>query len=240
MNNIKAIAEVFLNTLFPRRCPLCEDIVEKEGICHNCSLKLPRVREPFCLKCGKHIFSAEEEYCFDCTRIPKSYEHGMPFLEYEGKVQKSVLDIKYRNKREYIPVYAKLMAKEFCHRIQKIHPDCLLPIPIHAKRARQRGFNQAELLARSLGKYLDVPVRTDILYRKKDTKAQKELSAQERLQNLSEAFYVEGDIAGIKKVILIDDIYTTGSTIEACTRVLKKAGVEQVYYMSICIGKAQA
>lgn len=238
MRYISVIADVFLNSLFPKRCPICRDIVEKEGICKNCILHLKKVQEPFCLKCGKHIFSAEEEYCFDCMQTPKSYEYGMPLLEYEEDIKKSVLDIKYHNKREYIPVYAKLMAEEFGHRIQKIAPNCLLPIPIHSKRRRQRGFNQAELLAKSLGKYLDLPVRGDILYRKKDTKAQKELSPQERLQNLSEAFYVEGDITGIKKVILIDDIYTTGSTIEACTRVLKQAGVEQVYYMSICIGKA--
>ena len=115
----------------------------------------------------------------------------------------------------------------------------LIPVPIHPKRLRTRGFNQAEVLARKLGEALSLPVCAGILERSRNTEPQKELRASERLRNLEKAFCVRGECELPHSAILIDDIYTTGSTIEACARALKKAGMERVYFFALCIGQGE-
>ena len=113
--------------------------------------------------------------------------------------------------------------------------EAIVPVPIHSSRRRARGFNQAEVLAEILGDKLKIPVEPQMLTREKKTRPQKELSAAERLKNLSGAFAAGKECGRIKRVLLVDDIYTTGSTIEACARVLQSAGVETVYFAVICM-----
>ena len=119
--------------------------------------------------------------------------------------------------------------------ISEMEADCLVPVPLHPTRYRKRGFNQAELLARELGALSGIPVRTDILFREKKTEAQKELTPDQRIRNLQKAFRADPEKADVSSVILVDDIYTTGSTAEACTRALKEAGVGKVYTACLCI-----
>ena len=113
--------------------------------------------------------------------------------------------------------------------------DVIIPVPVHPSRRRKRGFNQAEVLAKIMGERLGIPVRTDLLTRTKKTLPQKELSAGERLKNLSGAFRAEVIPAEIRRILLVDDIYTTGSTIEACTRALKTSGAQAIYFVVICM-----
>lgn len=233
--------EWMLDILYPRCCPVCGEIVLPKGekICPVCLKKLRFVYSPTCKCCGKEIVSSVQEYCFDCSRHPKAFEYGMPLLNYEKYARRSVTDIKYKNKREYLDLYAELLCAKFGRRIQALCPNALIPVPIHKKKRRARGFNQAEVLARRMGRILEIPVWTDVLLRTKNTKPQKDLSAVERSQNLREAFSVEKDLGGIERVILIDDIYTTGATAQACTLALKGAGVKQVYLAVICIGNGE-
>ena len=114
--------------------------------------------------------------------------------------------------------------------------QALVPVPVHPERMKTRGFNQAEELARRLSDGLGLPVETGILSRNKNTAPQKDLNPAQRLKNLEEAFSAKRPRAGLTSVILVDDIYTTGSTVEACSRVLKRAGVSRVYFLCICIG----
>ena len=113
--------------------------------------------------------------------------------------------------------------------------DAIIPVPVHPSRRRKRGFNQAEVLAKIVGERLGIPVKAELLRRTKKTLPQKELSVGERLKNLSGAFRADEIPENIRRVLLVDDIYTTGSTIEACTRVLKAAGVETIYFVVICM-----
>ena len=124
---------------------------------------------------------------------------------------------------------------------EMIQPDMLLPVPVHKKRLQQRGYNQAELIAKELGVHARIPVVTDWLCRQENTLPQKELSAQERFQNLQGAFAVkEAELyTNINCVIIIDDIYTTGSTIEACSQVMRKIGVQNIYFLCLCSGQAE-
>ena len=116
-------------------------------------------------------------------------------------------------------------------------PDALIPVPIHKARLAFRGFNQAELLARGLSKEFQIPVRNDLVYRVKKTTPQKELNDKERKNNLKSAFHVKPNAIECKTVVLVDDIYTTGSTMDALAKALKANGVEQVYFVCLAIGR---
>lgn len=191
-----------------------------------------------CQRCGKEVISECQEYCQDCSRRSHTFEAGMALLNYNEAARKSMAEIKYKNRPEYLDFYARVISVRFQKQVSRIAPDVLVPVPVHASRKRKRGFNQAEELALRLGKLWDVPVDSRLLIRKRKTDPQKELSPGERLKNLRDAFALShshhSDIP--HTVMLVDDIYTTGSTVEACSRILKASGVAQVYIIVICIG----
>lgn len=224
--------------LFPRRCPVCGRIVMPKGglICPGCMGKLSWVRRPTCKKCGKEVADSTIEYCCDCTRRKRSFDYGLSLINYDDIASRSMSQIKYNNKREYLDFYSEAMLRKLGKRIKAMNGDVLIPVPVHPSRLRRRGFNQAEELADRLSPHLGIPVDTTILRRDRKTAPQKSLDAGGRLKNLEQAFCASQIPAHIRSVILVDDIYTTGSTIEACARVLKKAGAEHVYFVTIFIG----
>ena len=114
--------------------------------------------------------------------------------------------------------------------------DAMIPIPVHKKKLQKRGYNQAEVLAAALSDRLSIPVETELLVRAVNTEPQKRLDPEHREQNLKKAFQCTKKSVSYKKVLLVDDIYTTGATIEACTKCLQAAGIPEVYYTSVAIG----
>lgn len=231
------IKETFLDFLFPRRCPVCGEITSPAGslICSSCFLKLSFVKPPVCKKCGKEIMDETMEYCSDCMGHFHAFESGVALLNYDETARTVMAQIKYKNKREYLDFFGAAMAKRYGRTVARMAVEAIVPVPIHSSRRRARGFNQAEVLAEILGDKLKIPVEPQMLIREKKTRPQKELSAAERLKNLSGAFAAGKGCGRIKRVLLVDDIYTTGSTIEACARVLKSAGAETVYFAVICM-----
>lgn len=230
-----------IDLIFPRRCPVCQDIVTSgDGsglICPDCRKRLPYVKHPCCMKCGKEIGEEDVEYCSDCIRIPKHFIKGFPIFNYTEPIQKGIMAFKYYNRREYAEFYGEEMWNRYAESYKQIRPDGILPVPLHWRKKRSRGYNQAEVLAIRLGQRLQVPVYTKLLVRQIYTTPQKELNDKERLNNLKKAFLFRENDVKLNRILLVDDIYTTGATIEACTQALLQAGVEQVYYTSICIGK---
>ena len=156
-------------------------------------------------------------------------------LLYEGKVKEAIHKIKYNNKREYLETFAELLARYGEKKIERWRPEVLVPIPMYPKKQKIRGYNQAEILAKLLGEYWDLPVDTEILQKRKDTGAQKELDRAERRKNLQEAFVAESD-RQYKRVLLVDDVYTTGSTVDAAASALKACGISEIFFTAICIG----
>ena len=175
------------------------------------------------------------EYCSDCMGHFHAFESGVALLNYDETARSVMAQIKYKNKREYLDFFGAAMAKRYGRTVARMAVEAIVPVPIHSSRRRARGFNQAEVLAEILGDKLKIPVEPQMLTREKKTRPQKELSAAERLKNLSGAFAAGKECGRIKRVLLVDDIYTTGSTIEACARVLQSAGVETVYFAVICM-----
>jgi len=116
------------------------------------------------------------------------------------------------------------------------NPDLIVPVPVHRTKLRMRGFNQAAFLAEKLGDYTGIPVRQKLVLKIRKTKSQKKLSAVQRRKNLEEAFLVNEDVLG-KRILVVDDVYTTGSTIDAMASCLKKKGASAVYFLTVCIGR---
>lgn len=227
-----------LNLLYPLRCPICDEVAEvRTLICPECQKKIHQVMEPVCKKCGKPLADERREFCFDCQRKKHGFDQGKALWIYEKEVRESIYRFKYQNKREYGMVYGREMAKKYGTWIKSRGIQAIVPIPLHKKRKQKRGFNQAEILAKELGRCLGIPVRTDLLVRVMDTKPQKILNDTERKNNLKKAFKTTKSVVQLKYILIVDDIYTTGSTLDAAAAVLKESGVWEVYTCCISIGR---
>lgn len=236
--------QAILDFIYPVRCPICTEIVIPKGnmICSSCRDTLPYVVEPKCMKCGKPMELMEKEYCSDCERKSYHYDKGYALWFYNEDLKRSIALFKYHSKKEYAKFYIQEVVRCYGDKLKKLAPDIIVPVPIHRSKHLERGYNQADILAQGIGKQLGIPVLSDFIIRNRKTLPQKKLNDIERLRNLSEAFELNEKVAvcynkDINKVLLIDDIYTTGSTIEACTNVLKAYGVREVYFIVLCIGK---
>jgi ComF family protein len=208
----------------------------------GCKEQLIYVVEPMCKRCGKPIEDEEKEYCSDCERKKFHYERGFAVWVYNDAMRISIAAYKYHSKKEYSKFYVHEMLRLNKESLHKLELDAIIPVPIHRSKYLERGYNQAELLAKGIGGDLRIPVLTKLLVRNRKTLPQKKLSDKERLKNLSEAFsvneqFLNTEITSIKKVLLVDDIYTTGSTVEACSSLLKSHGIDEVYFIVLCIGE---
>lgn len=210
-------------------------------ICPDCMKKLSPIRQPACKKCGREVISDQAEYCPDCMGHARSFVSGVSLLHYNEAARHSMAAIKYKNRREYLDFYSQAIVYRYGRWLGFTGADALVPVPVHPARQRKRGFNQAEELSVRISRLTGIPVCSGLLIRTRKTVAQKDLNAAERLKNLQSAFgissYYERHPEKLPEaVVLVDDIYTTGSTAEACTRILLTAGVKRVHVLTICIG----
>lgn len=239
---IKFGGEFLRSLLYPVRCPICGKLPPSPLlICPICYRSITFIRQPFCYSCGKPLNDTRQEYCYDCTTHPKSFTRGFALAVYDSVTKPSLAAIKYKNKRSYLRFFAEETIRQYGRIFQKLSFDAILPVPLHEKRQKKRGFNQASLFAHRIGDALSVPVYDSIVVRTVNTLPQKNLSPEQRLENLQKAFSLypgyEQSFLSFHRVLLVDDIYTTGSTMEALSRLLKSHGVKEVYIFSICIGK---
>lgn len=239
-----------MELVYPRKCVFCGKAIAMKSyrgimegktydcLCEKCriNLKDKYIEEPYCFKCGKQLDEAAQEYCDDCRRKKQNFDRGLSVFKYHDDIKESVYRFKYRNCRLYGDFYGEQMAEKYKDIIIKWKPDVIVPVPIHRSRMKKRGYNQAELIGRALSDGLNIPLDTNVLFREKKTKPQKNLTKDIRIKNVENAFKVAKNVVRYNKIILADDIYTTGATVNACAKVLKEAGVQEVYFISICIG----
>ena len=235
-----------LDLLFPPRCPVCDGLVPvRAPRCHPaCRKKLTPVGRDTCMRCGKPVPEGAAEYCYDCaSKEENSFERGVSVFLYEGDIRDSMVRFKFYGREEYASWYAGELLRTQGAALREFAADAVIPVPIHRKKMRHRGYNQAERIARELADGLELPMYADYLKRNRFTVPQKELSNHERVRNLMRALEPGRQALRLRqqhktprRVILVDDIYTTGSTMEACSAVLRSTGVEQVMVATICIG----
>ena len=227
-----------LDVLFPRRCPICHEIVDKRGeiVCPECRKKPAYVKEPYCIKCGKQLKNPEKVYCSGCEGGNVPFEEGRAVFIYDDIMRKSIYRFKYNSRKEYARFYAEEMFKKYGNKIRIWNPDIIIPIPLHKSKQRTRGYNQAYLIAKELSYLTKIPVKDNILIREKRTEKQKKLGSKARRNNLKSAFKMRPNGVQYSSAMLIDDIYTTGATMMSATDALKCGGINQIYVLSLSIG----
>lgn len=231
--------KLLLDLLYPPRCPICDRILSrKEGLCcAGCEKKLPRVVGPVCMKCGKMIEREEDEYCEDCRKYAHVFTRGTAAFAYTGAMRHSVYRMKAENRRDYLDFYADAMAQALEPYLMRWQPERIIGVPMHWQKKWKRGYNQSELLAKKLAERTEIQIEGSWVSCCKKTKAQKTLNRKEREKNLSGCYILRKPEKCFRSVLIVDDVYTTGSTVDELARTLRKAGVEQVYFVVLCIGK---
>ena len=238
MRNSNRYIEKIINLIYPRRCPVCDDVVpiEQGFACVECCKKIKYITNPRCRRCGKQMQDESAVFCKDCEKRKHEYEYGFALYDYQS-MKESIYRFKYSNRSEYAEYYARDMVKNLAEEIRRMNADALVPVPLHSKRKAGRGYNQAEMLAKELSKLTGIPCYNKLVKRVRNTIPQKELNVQERQNNLKKAFLIQSDVVKLNKTIVVDDIYTTGSTVDAVARELRQHGVGNVYYLTLCIGE---
>lgn len=232
------LRDALVSLVFPRRCPVCDGIVPAgEGlICSRCRTKPQYIREPRCRRCGKQLVGATEAFCHDCMQRKHVYDYGYALYDYQS-MKKSIYRFKYGKRCEYAAFYARDICEKLSDEIRMMDADAIIPVPVHASRKRDRGYNQAELVAAELSRLTGITMYGKLVKRIRKTVPQKKLTIQERQNNLKKAFNISTNVVKLNKTILVDDIYTTGSTLDAVALELKRHGVTSVYFIALCIGE---
>lgn len=212
----------FLDLALPVNCVVCA----KEGqyICEGCEAELPLLQRPYCYLCANPDVPQLCKWCFENS--PRFDRARAPY-HYDGPVQQMVLDLKYRGVRVAAPPMARLLAQYLERNPYPV--DALIPVPLHPKRERQRGYSQSGLLCIELSKLTGIPVNDTSLIRARNTAPQVEMDSSEaRRNNIARAFDCATDVEG-KRVMLVDDVITTGNTMSACAEELKVSGAASVW-----------
>lgn len=240
------ITRQVLPVLFPRHCPLCGKLVPYGSFIHKeCHSELPLIHSPVCMRCGKPVSSATQEYCYDCRIFPKSFRQGTALFLYNKKTRPVMSAFKYENKRILADFFVQELLTYRSSLLKSFGINAVVPIPIHKNKYKKRGYNQAALLSARLALALNLSHYPDMLIRSVDTLPQKQFSPQARLNNLKKAFCFNSRYDKLLSqgtflsILLVDDIYTSGATMEACTRILLESGISEVYILSVCIGVAR-
>ena len=238
-----------LELLYPSKCPLCGALIDRDqDLCEACGKTLPHIGSCRCKICGRPVAEGEER-CSDCVKIPHAFTCGTGAFLYEGRFRDALASLKYRGEADFGPRLGRLAAREAAERIRQWRPELLVPVPLHKMRYRERGYNQAERIAEGVADLTGIAAAENVLLRSAPTKALKELGAASRRETLRGAFSIrtargrEGRLFSPvlgKRILLIDDIYTTGSTLDSAAETLLAGGASEVFFLTVCIGRGFA
>ncbi|MBQ5673629.1 MAG: ComF family protein [Lachnospiraceae bacterium] len=204
-------------------------------ICPACKNKLEYVQGAICIKCGKQV-SEQEEMCIDCKENTHFFDRGVALYKYPC-VRQGIYRMKYKGRKEYLDFYSQEVVERLGEQLRLWNPDAIIGVPLHKARERKRGYNQAEILASQIGDKMGIPFEKKMVLRQKNTLPQKGLDAFQRQNNLKKAFIISQNVVKLNTIVIIDDIYTTGSTMDAVASILKASGVQKVYCLTLAIGE---
>ncbi len=232
---LRDIADV----LFPPRCHSCRQVTDNltAGIfCPACAGDIRYIAAPICPACGAPApeGAGAETLCGDCLTAPKPFHLARSVAVFAGVLLEIIHRFKYRRHPELGRFLGRLMTERACAGVQVRDYSVIVPVPLHVRRLRERGFNQSLLLARAVAARYGVPVDFLSLKRERDTPPQTTMGRRERQANIRGAFRVaDGNIIRDRSVLLIDDVYTTGSTLAECARALLDSGAARVGVLTL-------
>jgi ComF family protein len=216
-----------LDLLLPARCGSCRAV--GSWMCESCRARIRRLEEPLCRRCGAELESARRD-C-GCRSRLKSLARLRSAAAYEGPIEVAVQRFKYQGWRHLAEPLANLMAERLM--VEGLAAPWAVAVPLHPRRLRQRGFNQAELLARELRRRMQLSAPPGELVRTRDTPPQVGHDRRWRLENVRDAFAWRGAGLGGRSILVVDDVATTGATLEACASAMRSAGSGPVIGVSI-------
>ena len=249
VNSLLELKDDILDFVYPQHCAICKKHLKREerDVCEVCWNSLVTLPDPFCPYC-KSFFEYGDTKCSFCESTGKTIEDHKIFMvrslgRFDDYYKELIHRFKYGKK---IPLGKRLAQRlgetinrdsSFLKSDLKTQNSCfLIPVPLHKSRHRERGFNQSEILAEEISKIIGLSVLKNVLKRKKNTKDQTNLSLQQREENVRGAFVVtQPEMINGKKIILVDDVITTGATLNECARMLKQAGAERILGMTIAV-----
>jgi ComF family protein len=217
--------------LFPPRCVGCRETGSL--LCAKCRDEFDLVEPPFCPHCGRP--SPRGHLCPLCQRDPLRIDGVRSVAYFDGTLREAIHHLKYYNKQDLAVPLGKLMGDYW--EKSPLPAEIIVPVPLHQDRLRERGYNQAVLLARELGKKIGLPVLQNSLVRVRATRPQVDLNAQERKENVSDAFRCSNVELKGERVLLVDDVCTTGATLEACSIALRQVGVRSVWALTLAMAR---
>jgi len=235
VDGIYFIGNSFLDWVYPPRCMVCTNILplyqKTRWLCEGCSELLIPISPPICITCGAPV-EEDEASCAPCRKRKRVFSNTAVFV-YDDVIR----DVIHRFKYNGCPRYARGLAKIAVDSLGTGYFDgveALVPVPMYIKKRRRRGYNQAEELASAFSDLTNVPTLHGYLKRIRDTKPQAGLTPAERANNLRGAFAL-GKPVGLKSFLIIDDIYTTGETLDVCVDLLKQGGAEQIRCLTLAV-----
>lgn len=236
---LRKITYSFEALIFPSFCHICNTPLDyKERlICSECLKKIKPIGDSVCKICGRPMNSIfPSQLCLSCVESPPPFEMHRSFSLYEGVMREIILLIKFKRMKFLSRILAKI-AFEYLKTNPIFDCDCVIAVPISKKRIAKRGFNQSEVFASELSKMINKKLLKNVLIKKIDTIPQSVLSLKERRKNIIGSFEVRHqELIKEKRILLVDDIYTTGSTVTECCKVLIKSGVREVKVFTIARG----
>ncbi len=232
---LKRAGNKAIDLIYPVRCPVCDNAAPYgKKICLDCMRSLKALRYPWCEKCGKKL-NFGEGICGDCKRDEHYFARCRSVFEYPC-ISKAVYRFKYLGRREYAAFFAESSVKILGDYLGVIKPDAIACVPLSKEKMLKRGYNQAQDYAGELSKLTNIPFYPGALKRVRNTAPMKLLNPAQRQKNLKNALKSGQNVVKSKRILLIDDIYTTGATTDACAKVLLEAGAESVYCMTLASG----
>jgi ComF family protein len=213
-------------SLFPATCVLCGcDAAGELDLCAACRAELPRVLRP-CPRCGLPLATDAESECGACVTNPPAFSRTVVPFRYDDPVKHLIHALKFNQKLYVARVLGELMAEQCAQ--EGARPDLIIPVPLHPARLRERGFNQALELARPIAAHLHIPINVHACQRTRRTAAQSDLPAEQRAKNIKGAFELKEQLQ-VRRVAIVDDVMTTGATVDELARTLIANGVGDVH-----------
>ncbi|AQS60318.1 ComF family protein [Desulforamulus ferrireducens] len=241
------LLEALVKLFFPTHpgCQLCSGPKgDSELICPSCRGGLVAwAQQPQCLICGRPLGDRQQQLCPACRRQPPPFDLARAVGPYAGGLRQGIHLLKYKGRKSLAPLLASLMVEIIQQQPPLGQVEAVVPVPLSRQRQWERGYNQAELLAEEVARVLQLPLLKDVLIKHKETPPQTGLSREERIQNLQDAFLVKAPASAIlgKNLLLLDDVFTTGSTVSAVARTLKDAGAGKIFVITLAnAGKQQS
>lgn len=237
---IHRLAASILDLCLPRTCAGCRQtwmLAEQGCWCSQCMPDLGWIRSPRCPSCGTPFLDSpqsDDHLCGDCLKNSFSFDVARSAVLYAGVVRERIHQLKFGRQLHWSSALVDLLVKTSGGEEALPPVDFILPVPLHRQRLQERGFNQAGLMAGEFGRRWSIPVRFGVLVRQRATQPQTRLGRRERLENVQGAFtVVKPELVRDRSVLLIDDVFTTGTTLSECARVLKRAGAHQVAAVTV-------